>query len=48
MLLPAAKKESRRRFLIFGAANLGLQVADALMRHGEKVYFLEPDKSLAE
>ncbi|NOH11052.1 MAG: hypothetical protein HND51_05335 [Chloroflexi bacterium] len=47
-LLPPAKKEIQRRFLIFGAANLGIQVADVLMRHGEKVYFLEPDKSLGD
>ena len=47
-LLPASKKESQRRFLIFGAANLGIQVADVLMRHGEAVYFLEPDKELGE
>ena len=47
-LLPPAGKESQRRFLIFGAANLGIQVAEALMRHGESIYFLEPDKRLAK
>ncbi len=35
-----------RRYLIFGAANLGVQVAKELLSHGERVCFVESDPKL--
>lgn len=47
-LLPAREERGPRRFLIYGAANLGLQVAQDLRRHGETVLFLEPEGRLVK
>lgn len=47
-LLPPREEGRPRRFLIYGAANLGLQVAQELRRHGESILFLEPEAKLAD
>ncbi len=47
-LLPKKEKARERPVLIFGATNLGLQVATDLKIHGERVHFLEPDAQLAQ
>lgn len=45
-VLPVRARERERRFLIFGAAHIGVQVAQELKARGEIVYFLEPDPKL--
>lgn len=47
-LLPEAAKHEQRRFLIYSAANLGLQVAQELRNHGEQVLFIEPEQRLVD
>lgn len=47
-LLPERKSKRTRRYLIYGAANIGLQVARELQKHGERVLFLEPEERLAK
>ena len=43
LVLPATEKEHERLMLIFGARDMGLQVARILRAHGERVKFLEPE-----
>lgn len=47
-LLPEQKKKEHEPFLIYSAANLGLQVGQELRKHGEKVVFIEPEKRLVD
>jgi Kef-type K+ transport system membrane component KefB/Trk K+ transport system NAD-binding subunit len=47
-ILPPKTKKTERSFLIFGGANIGLQVGQELRKHGEKVTFLEPDARIAK
>jgi Kef-type K+ transport system membrane component KefB/Trk K+ transport system NAD-binding subunit len=47
-LLPAAGDRGERRVMIFGAANIGVQVAKELLAHGEQIFFLEPDPKLVK
>jgi Kef-type K+ transport system membrane component KefB/Trk K+ transport system NAD-binding subunit len=47
-LLPKPEETEKRRYLIFGAANLALQVAQELRKHGERVLFLEPEQRLVK
>lgn len=46
VLLPDQPEQDERLFLIFGAEDLGLQVAKVLDKHGENVRFLDPDPRL--
>lgn len=46
LLMPEKEDEEERMFLIFGAEDLGLQVAKVLQKHGETVRFLDPDPRL--
>jgi Trk K+ transport system NAD-binding subunit len=45
-LLPEAEEHEQRRYLIYSAANLGLQVGQELRKHGEEVLFIEPEERL--
>lgn len=47
-LLPKPEELHKRRYLIYGAANLALQVAQELRKHGERVLFLEPEERLVK
>jgi Kef-type K+ transport system membrane component KefB len=47
-LLPSPEETGRRHYLIFGAANIGMAVAQELRAHGEEVCFAEPDQRLAK
>jgi Kef-type K+ transport system membrane component KefB/Trk K+ transport system NAD-binding subunit len=48
-LLPTRDEiPGQRRFLIYGAANIGLQVGQELRAHGERVCFLEPEPQRAK
>jgi len=47
-ILPAEEMEMQRRFVIYGAANIGLQVAKELEAHGECVCFIEPEERLVK
>ncbi len=47
-LAPALGKDRQRRYLIYGAANIGLQVAQELRAHGLMVSFLEPESRLVK
>lgn len=47
-VLPAREEDHQRRFLIYGAANIGLQVGQELRAHGELVCFLEPRPRLVK
>lgn len=47
-VIPPTKKRKARQVLIYGATNLGLQVAQELTAHGEQVRFLNPDTKPAE
>jgi Kef-type K+ transport system membrane component KefB/Trk K+ transport system NAD-binding subunit len=46
VLIPDKPEQEKRQFLIFGAEDLGLQVAKVLEKHGEMVRFLDPDPRL--
>lgn len=47
-ILPPTEEPEKRRFLIYGAANLALQVAQELRKFGEQVLFLEPEERLVK
>lgn len=48
LLMPEKQRPAESYFLIFGAEDLGLQVARSLQQHKEKVLFLEPDVRLVQ
>lgn len=48
LLMPEGEAAEGRLFLIFGAEDLGLQVAKVLEKHGEAVRFLDPDPRLVD
>ncbi len=48
LLVPEKAIEEQRSFLIFGAEDLGLQVAKVLHKHDEIVRFLDPDPRLVD
>ncbi len=47
-LLPEQKKKEHQPFLIYSAANLGLQVGQELRKHGQQVVYIEPEKRLVD
>lgn len=48
LIYPPGDEKRERWVLIYGAANIGVQVAKELQAHGEKVCFLEPDPRLVK
>lgn len=47
-LMPPRTAKEERFMLVFGAEDLGLQVANVLKQHGEQVRFLEPEPRQVE
>jgi Kef-type K+ transport system membrane component KefB/Trk K+ transport system NAD-binding subunit len=47
-LVPQRDETERRHYLIFGAASIGMAVAQELRAHGEEVCFAEPSQRVAK
>ena len=47
-IVPDREEPEKRRYLIYGASNIALQVAQELRKHGESVLFLEPEERLVK
>jgi Trk K+ transport system NAD-binding subunit len=47
-LVPRREETGRRHYLIFGAASIGMAVAQELRAHGEEVCFAEPSQRVAK